>query len=359
VIRILRTLFLSTLLLAPSLAQDSALLPNRDALALYDRVVQLMDASTAVVPGLARAGAPVIENARQSIVTLRAGNIQDTTLNYEFLTNVRAFLALFDALPKPHPYPEAARKQSLELRESADRVEVHFRALLTARETQVRNPDRDNLKRYAEANSRLGSPDREDPRVVFLGDSITDGWRLNEYFPDRDFVNRGIGGQITGQMLARFQADVVNLKPVAVHLLAGTNDIARGVPLDDIQNNFRMIGALADQHKIKVVIGSVLPVHNYNKDENPGWEQTFRRPLQTIIDLNVWLQRLCADRGYTYINYYGHMLDTNNFLRQDLAEDGLHPNGDGYRIMASQVLPVIDKLARATPPEKRRRRILF
>jgi len=102
------------------------------------------------------------------------------------------------------------------------KLESHFRALLDLKEAQLRNPDRDNLKRYGEVNSRLGQPSPERPRVVFLGDSITDGWRLNEYYGgDRDFVNRGIGGQITGEMLGRMKADVIDLKPRLVLVLAG------------------------------------------------------------------------------------------------------------------------------------------
>jgi len=215
------------------------------------------------------------------------------------------------------------------------------------------------VSRYAEENIKLGSPSTESPRVVFLGDSITAGWRLNEYFPDRDCVNRGIGGQTTGQMLGRFIADVVNLKPTAVHILAGTNDIARGVPLQTIQQNFQMMADLADYHKIKLVIGAVLPVHDFNKGENPAWEQTKRRPIRTIRALNEYLEKLCEQRRHMFVNYYGHMLDADGALRKELARDGLHPNADGYRVMAPLALEALNKLAMPVAPEKRKRRFLF
>jgi len=339
-------------------AQTTPLPPAVELTSFMQRVVQLMESTAAIVPGLARAGEPVIENARQSLIVARE-NPLNSRLFYEFLTNVRAYVALADALPKPNPFPEEGRRQFAALREATDQLSGYFAALLDLREAVLRNPDRDNLRRYAEENVKLGAPSAESPRVVFLGDSITAGWRLNEYFPDRDYVNRGIGGQITGEMLGRFMADVVNLKPIAVHILAGTNDIARGVALATIQQNFQMMTDLADHYRIKVVIGSVLPVHDFNKAENAAWEQTRRRPIQTIRTLNGYLEKLCEQRHYAYVNYYGHMLDAGGFLRKELAQDGLHPNAAGYRAMAPLALAALDKLAIPVPPEKRKRRFLF
>ena len=157
---------------------------------------------------------------------------------------LRAYLSLADAVPKPFPFPEAARQQFAELRDNSTRLDAHFRALLDQKDAQLRTSDRDELERYADANRRL-PPDPRNPRVVFLGDSITDLWRLNEYFPDRDFVNRGISGQITGEMLARIKADVLDLHPEAMLILGGTNDLARGIPLTAIENNYWMMADLA------------------------------------------------------------------------------------------------------------------
>ena len=154
------------------------------------------------------------------------------------------------------------------------RLEAHFRALLDSKDAQLRSPDRDNLVRYSEANRKLPPPAAGKPRVVFFGDSITDLWRLNEYFSDRDFVNRGISGQITGEMLGRFKADVLNLQPAAVLILAGTNDLARNIPLVTIEDNYGMMATLASAHNIKVIFASVLPVSDYHKDQNPAYEMS-------------------------------------------------------------------------------------
>jgi lysophospholipase L1-like esterase len=341
-------------------AQERALLGNAQAFELYSRSINLMESTTAAVPGLARAGAPVIENARQSLAALRAAATpQDGSQHYAFLTNLRAYLALADAIPKPFPFPEEGRRQFSELRDAAGRAESHFRALLELKETQLRSPDRDNLARYAEANARVAAPQPGQQRVVFLGDSITDGWRLNEYFPDRDFVNRGIGGQITSQMLGRMMADVIALKPSAMIVLAGTNDIARGIALPAIQNNLEMMVDLAELHKIKVILCSVLPVHDYNKDKNPAWEVTRRRPPDTIRALNSWILGLCQKRNLIYVDYYTAMIDGSGLLKAELADDGLHPNAAGYRIMAPLALEAIAKTS--TPPvqEKKRKRFPF
>src|SRR5260370_2267435 len=138
-------------------------------------------------------------------------------------------------------------------------MESHFRATIDQTERRLRNPDRDNLRRYAEADEKLMKPEAAQKRIVFMGDSITDGWRLNEYFPGRDFVNRGISGQITGEMLGRMKADVVDIKPSAVLILAGTNAIARGTPLSTIENTLTITPDLPDLYRIKPISPSLHP----------------------------------------------------------------------------------------------------
>ncbi|HEX8983898.1 MAG TPA: GDSL-type esterase/lipase family protein [Bryobacteraceae bacterium] len=330
-------------------------LGNKDVLELYGRAVQLMESAAVSVPELARAGAPITENARHAVATLRSLGRQHTGVTYSFLANVRAFLLLADALPKPDGFPEEAARQIAELRAAADRAEVNFRTLLEREETQLRNPDRDNLARYAEANSRLAAPVAGRPRVVFLGDSITDGWRLHEYFADRDFVNRGISGQITGEMLGRMKADVLDLKPEAVLILAGTNDIARGVPLKIIEDNLAMIAMLAAAQNVKPLLASVLPVSDYHKDQNPAFEMSRVRPPQTIRALNDWIRAFCVQRNYTYVDYFTPTADAQGFLKAELADDGLHPNGVGYRVMAPVALAAIDKALGAGSGGKRRK----
>src|SRR6185436_5700517 len=119
-----------------------------------------------------------------------------------------------------------------------------------------------------------------------------------------DFVNRGIGGQVTGELLGRMQADVIVVKPQAMLVLAGTNDIARGVPVQATKNNLTMIADLAEFHKIKPLFASILPVSDYHKDVNPRFEVTKTRPPAVIVEVNQWLRQFCAHRGFAYVDYF-------------------------------------------------------
>ncbi|MCE5311126.1 MAG: GDSL-type esterase/lipase family protein [Acidobacteriales bacterium] len=343
-------------------AQTDPLMPPREALQMYDRALQLMESTTVATPELGRAGLPVIENCRTALGALREAPGQNHPgLTYAFVSNLKTFLMLGDAVPKPFPYPDQARKQFAELRDLSTRMESHFRALLDQKERGLRSPDRDNLHRYAEDNSRLGAPHPGKPRVVFFGDSITDSWRLNEYFPERDFVNRGISGQVTGEMLGRFKADVIDLKPAAVIILAGTNDIGRQVPLTTIQNNLSMIADLAVAHKIKPIFATLLPVSDYHKNVDPNFAQTRRRPPTQIRSLNDWLIGFTREHGFVYLDYFSKMVDSSGMLRTDLSDDGLHPNAAGYRVMAPLAISAIEKAAPGAAPapakESRKKRL--
>jgi lysophospholipase L1-like esterase len=320
----------------------AALMTGAQVNQLCERSTQLMEAGGVAVTDLQRAAAPVIENVRQACLQLRrTPNAGQPT--YVFMMNLRAYLGLADAVPKPFPFPEAARQQFAELRDDSTRLDSHFRALLDLKDTQLRSPDPDNLQRYAEANRKLAAPNAANARVVFLGDSITDFWRINEYFPDRDFLNRGISGQTTGQLLGRMKADVLDVRPHAVIIQGGTNDLAREVPLTAIENNYLMMAELAATQKIKVIFASVLPVSDYHKDVNPAYEVTPGRPPLYIKALNDWLQGLCSQRGYTYLNYFPALVDGAGQFQADLADDGLHPNAKGYGIMAPLALEAIAK----------------
>ncbi len=332
----------------------AALMNTRDVNQLCDRSTQLMEAGGVAVPDLQRAAAPVIENLRQACIQLRTvpGSGQPT---YVLMMNLRAYLALADAVPKPFPFPEAAWLQFAELRDDSTRLDSHFRALLDQKDGQLRSADPANLNRYAEANRKLSALNPANPRVVFLGDSITDAWRLNEYFADRDFVNRGIGGQITGEMLGRMKTDVIDVHPQAILVLGGTNDLARGIPLVAIENNYLLIADLATAHKIKVIFASVLPVSDYHKDMSPAYEQTPARPPILIKALNEWLERFCADRGYTYLNYFTPMVDDAGQLKADLGDDGLHPNSKGYRIMAPLALEAVQRTVGPPPSQEQQK----
>ncbi|HYM11682.1 MAG TPA: GDSL-type esterase/lipase family protein [Bryobacterales bacterium] len=337
--------------------QPSALLNRAAAQKAYQQVIDLMDATSIAVPALSRAGQPLVENAKEDAKSLQSGLYNNSAVLYRLLTNVRVYLDLSDALPKPYPFAEDAHKQLTALRDVHERLLAHFRALLELKEQQLRNPDRDNLRRYAEADHSLPPPRPAEQRVVFLGDSITDGWRLNEYFADKPYVNRGISGQITGEMLGRMKADVIDLKPAAVLILAGTNDIARGVAVATIENNLSMIADLAVANHIKPIFASILPVSDYHKDQDPAYEMTKPRPPATILAINSWMQQMCRQRGFTYCNYFDAVVDKAGFLRADFASDGLHPNAAGYRAMGPVAQAAIDRTVVPTGKKKREKKL--
>ena len=364
--RIFSSLLAPALLLAATAlqAQDvtagsaaSALLSRADTRKALQDVINLLQASSVAIPALARTAAPLAENARQDAITLQNGPLyNNTAVLYRLLTNVRVYLELSDALPKPTPFADEARKQLVALRDDQDRLQGHFRALLEQKEQQLANADRDNLRRYADANRAVAAQRPGENRVVFLGDSITDGWRLNEYFSGKPYVNRGISGQITIQMLGRMKADVIDLKPAAMIVLAGTNDIARGIAITTIENNLAMIADLAVANHIKPIFSSILPVSDYHKDQDPAYEMTKARPPATIREINSWLETFCKQRGFTYCNYFPATVDDQGFIKSDFANDGLHPNSAGYRAMGPVAQEAIDRtlVAAPAPPPKRR-----
>ena len=346
----MRTLAVLILSAGAVLAQQNPILPGAQHASLLQRAVHLMESAAVSIPELARAGAPVTENARQAMDMIARTGQQPITQTYKFLASLNAYLTLADAVPKPFPFPDEARKQLIELNDARDRLKAHLEAAIEQAEVRLRGSDRDNLRRYADANAQLAPPQAGKPRVVFLGDSITDGWRLHEYFPDHDFVNRGISGQITGEMLGRMKADVIDRKAAVMILLAGTNDIARGVPVTTIQSNLTMIADLSVAHGIKPVFASILPIHDYNKQKNPRWEMSIGRPMGTIRQLNTFLENMCRQRNFVYLDYFSAMIDNQGFLKADLAEDGLHPNAAGYRVMAPLALAAIEKILTAEAP---------
>jgi lysophospholipase L1-like esterase len=198
-----------------------------------------------------------------------------------------------------------------------------------------------NLVRYAEANAALAAPAKSELRVVFMGDSITDAWVSPEYggfFAGKPYVDRGISGQTTPQMLIRFRPDVIALQPKVVVILAGTNDIAGNtgpMTLGEIEGNLASMAELAKTSKIRVVLASVLPVSNYghNRQGNP-LDMRMNRPPEKILELNTWIKKYAAEKGHTYLDYFSAMVDEHGLLQRDLSEDGLHPNAKGYAVMS-------------------------
>lgn len=190
------------------------------------------------------------------------------------------------------------------------------------------------LSRYRSANAQLRPAASGEARVVFFGDSITDFWRLDTSFPGRPYVNRGISGQTTSQMLVRFRSDVIALHPKVVVILAGTNDLAGNtgpMSLEETEGNFASLAELATSHGIKVVFSSILPVHAYTEK---ALDFFAGRPMAKILELNRWLKDYCAAQDHVYLDYCTPMLDAKGYFKRELAEDGLHPNADGYKLMA-------------------------
>jgi len=213
-------------------------------------------------------------------------------------------------------------------------------ALTALMRSDMRLRDWSQLARYRDANRMLEPPAAGESRVVFMGDSITDGWqqpRYGGFFPGKPYVDRGISGQTTPQMLIRFRPDVIDLKPKVVVILAGTNDIAGNTGAttnEDIQNNLASMSELAHANKIRVVMASVTPVSAYHVASPGGVPQTTSRPMPRIQALNGWIKSYTDAHGDVYLDYFSAMVDQSGVMRKELTEDDLHPNAQGYAIMA-------------------------
>jgi lysophospholipase L1-like esterase len=198
------------------------------------------------------------------------------------------------------------------------------------------------LSRYASANASLAAPLAHEKRVIFYGDSITDAWPLAKYFPGKPYINRGISGQTTPQMLVRFRQDVINLHPNAVVILAGTNDLAQNTgeeSLEQIIGYITSICELASANRIKVVVASVLPVLDY--PWRPGLQ-----PASQVKALNEKLSDYASKNKLVFLDYYSAMVDSNLAMKPELSKDGVHPNAAGYAIMAPLAEMAIGKALR-------------
>jgi lysophospholipase L1-like esterase len=201
--------------------------------------------------------------------------------------------------------------------------------------------DWSGLARYREANAQLPPPAPGEQRVVFMGNSITDAWiRVSpDFFRGKPYIDRGISGQTTPQMLVRFRADVIKLQPAVVVILAGTNDIAGNTgpsTLEMIEDNLASMAELARCHNIKVILCSVLPVYDY--PWRPGLN-----PSGKIIELNKWIEQYAGENGLIYLDYFSAMVDDRNGLKAEYTVDGVHPNRAGYKVMESLVEKAIQE----------------
>ncbi|MEO6828950.1 MAG: SGNH/GDSL hydrolase family protein [Acidobacteriaceae bacterium] len=188
-----------------------------------------------------------------------------------------------------------------------------------------------DLARYRAENATLPAPTPTENRVIFMGDSITDGWgHGSAFFPGRSYINRGISGQTTPQMLVRFQPDVIALQPKVVVILAGTNDIAGNTGPSTpqmIEDNFMSMTQLAQANHIRVVLASILPAASY--PWRPGID-----PVAEIRTLNTWMREYSVRSGAVFLDYYSAMATAGGGMKQGLSIDGVHPNAAGYAIMS-------------------------
>ncbi len=212
-------------------------------------------------------------------------------------------------------------------------------ALRTVAANDARLKDWPNFARYRDDNVKYVGPSAQPVDVVFMGDSITDSWqqpRFN-FFPGKRYVDRGISGQTTPQMLLRLRPDVLALSPKVVVILAGTNDIAGNTgPMTDeeIEGNLASMSELAAAHGVKVVLSSITPVSQYHVASPSATPQTTQRPMARIRAINAWIKNYAAAHGHVYLDYFSAMTDADGLLRAELSTDDLHPNAAGYAVMA-------------------------
>ena len=200
-----------------------------------------------------------------------------------------------------------------------------------------------NLSRYQDENRSVRLPEKGKQRVVFMGDSITEEWSnlYPDYFDTKGYINRGIGGQTTPQMLIRFKPDVIDLEPDIVVILAGTNDIAGNTGPSNVKmitDNIFSMAELARAHQIKVVLSSILPVFEYE------WAKEIKDVPATIDSVNDELKKYVNDHGLVYLDYFSSMVDERKGLNKDYTYDGVHPNQDGYILMSSLAEKVLSRL---------------
>ncbi len=245
------------------------------------------------------------------------------------LSGLLAVSAVYGQAQTPTPAPDPAVKLQAEIDQSRKTLR-----------------DWPNIARYEKENTSVPPVADDENRVVFMGDSITDGWNKKEgrFFPGKPYYDRGISGQTTPQMLIRFRPDVIALKPKVVVILAGTNDLAGNtgpIAVQATEDNLQSMAELAKANGIQVVLSSVMPVCDYIRP------QTARRPPEKIIEINRWMKAYAEKNGFVFLDYYSAMLDDKDMLKQELTGDGLHPNDAGYAVMAPLAQKAIDEALKA------------
>jgi lysophospholipase L1-like esterase len=207
--------------------------------------------------------------------------------------------------------------------------------------------DWNQMGRYYQDDLRLEKAPPVPGRVVYLGDSITDIWNLQKFFPGKPYVNRGISGQTTAQMLARMFQDVIDLHPAALVFLGGTNDVAGNTGPETakmVEQNIEAITELAQAHHIKPILCSLTPVSDYTSHQ-----QTGHRPPAQIRQLNGWIRKYSSEAQAGYCDYYSALVDGGGMLKKGYSEDGLHPNDRGFALLAPVAEKAIEKALQGKP----------
>jgi lysophospholipase L1-like esterase len=226
--------------------------------------------------------------------------------------------------------------QNKEIKTTTDQQDVQKKL-----EDERFHNDWPNLARFHFENKKLGPPAASEKRIVFMGNSITEGWSRidSDFFAGKPYVNRGISGQTTPQMLIRFRPDAVNLKPSVIVILAGINDIAGNTgpsTLEMIEDNLASMADIAKANGIPVVLSSVLPAFDF--PWRPGMQ-----PSEKVVHLNVWIKSWAEKNGCVYLDYFTPMADQLHALKKELTYDGVHPNLAGYKVMEPLVEWAIQK----------------
>nr|WP_315224075.1 SGNH/GDSL hydrolase family protein [uncultured Flavobacterium sp.] len=206
--------------------------------------------------------------------------------------------------------------------------------------SQEMKTDWANISKYSKENQTLKLDKTSENRIVFIGNSITEGWKISDpdFFSNKNYINRGISGQTSSQMLVRFRPDVIALKPKLVVILAGINDIAQNngpIALEDIFGNIISMVELAKQNKIGVILSSVLPAYDF------AWRKGLE-PAEKVIKLNSMIKNYCEENQIVYVDYFSAMVDQRNGLDEKYTQDGVHPTLVGYKTME----PLLEKAIR-------------
>jgi lysophospholipase L1-like esterase/mannose-6-phosphate isomerase-like protein (cupin superfamily) len=278
-------------------------------------------------------GQKVVINKGDLVIVPRGTPHHRSTTGQNFTMILIKIFADPRPAPKPSPGSATPAPTATPTPSEVDQLKAQLER------AQTRLSDWPALARYREDNAKVTAPLKNEQRVVFMGDSITDSWDAptnGGFFPGKPYINRGISGQTTPQMLIRFRRDVIELKPKVVVILAATNDLAGNTgptTLEAIEDNLMTMAELARAHNIRVVFASLLPVSDYEVRNGQPIIQTKRRPPDQIKALNNWMKTYAAAHRLTYLDYYSAMVDEKGFLKDELSNDGLHPNPAGYAVM--------------------------